>query len=191
MAITKLVMPIWKNSTIPTKESFKRQIILGIDPGIANTGYALLLEEGGALALLDNGVFITKKGPTPNRILQIYNFLKGLLNEHHVDAIAIEKIFFNKNVKTAMIIEEVRGAILLLSAQHTIPISQFTPLQVKKCLTLFGKASKLEVKMIAEQILHLTLPSSDDACDAVAVAICYSLMGSQEEGNDLFDQGTN
>lgn len=191
MAITKLVMPIWKNSTIPTKESFKRQIILGIDPGIANTGYALLLEEGGALSLLDNGVFITKKGPTPNRILQIYNFLKGLLNEHHVDAIAIEKIFFNKNVKTAMIIEEVRGAILLLSAQHTIPISQFTPLQVKKCLTLFGKASKLEVKMIAEQILHMTLPSSDDACDAVAVAICYSLMGSQEEGNDLFDQGTD
>jgi len=88
-----------------------------------------------------------------------------------------------------MIIEEVRGAILLLSAQQDIIISQYTPLQVKKCLTLFGKASKLEVKMIAEQILKITLPTSDDACDAVAVALCYSLMGSTEEDeNDIFDQ---
>jgi crossover junction endodeoxyribonuclease RuvC len=180
-------MPIWKNSTIPTKKSFQNQIILGIDPGIANTGYALLQEKEGALTLLNNGVFITKKGPVPARIKQIYDFLDGKIREFELSAISIEKIFFNKNVKTAMIIEEVRGAILLLSAQHNIPISQYTPLQVKKCLTLFGKASKLEVKMIAEQILATTLPRSDDACDAVAVALCYSLMGSMEEENDFFD----
>lgn len=139
--------------------------------------------------MLDSGVFITKKGPVPARIKQIYDFLQSKILEFQPSAIAIEKIFFNKNVKTAMIIEEVRGAILLLSAQQDIIISQYTPLQVKKCLTLFGKASKLEVKMIAEQILKITLPTSDDACDAVAVALCYSLMGSTEEDeNDIFDQ---
>jgi crossover junction endodeoxyribonuclease RuvC len=187
-------MPTWKNSTTPTKKSFQSQIILGIDPGIANTGYALLLEKGGALSLLDNGVFITKKGPTAQRIKQIYDFITSKVQEHSVAAISIEKIFFNKNVKTAMIIEEVRGAILLLSAQHQIPISQYTPLQVKKCLTLFGKASKLEVKMIAEQILGIPLPKSDDACDAVAVALCYSLMGSRSEEDsedDFFDHRTH
>lgn len=188
----KYRMPIWKNSTTPTKSSFQNQVILGIDPGIANTGYALLLEKGGALSLLNNGVFITKKGPTAHRIKQIYDFLAAKIHEFSVDAISIEKIFFNKNVKTAMIIEEVRGAILLLSAQNDIPISQYTPLQVKKCLTLFGKASKLEVKMIAEQILGTPLPKSDDACDAVAVALCYSLMGTLEEDgeDDFFDQRT-
>lgn len=184
-------MPKWKNSTIPTKAKFERQIILGIDPGIANTGYALLLEEKGALSLLDNGVFITKKGPTGNRILEIYEFLSSKLLEHQVNAVSIEKIFFNKNVKTAMIIEEVRGAILLLCAKNKIPLFQFTPLQVKKCLTQFGKASKWEVKMMAEQVLNISLPTSDDACDAVAVALCYSLMGSQEDENDLFDSWTD
>jgi crossover junction endodeoxyribonuclease RuvC len=187
LEITKFQTLIWKSSTTPTKESFQSRIILGIDPGIANTGYALLQEKGGALSLLDNGVYITKKGPVPARIKQIYDFLQGKIKEFDLSAISIEKIFFNKNVKTAMIIEEVRGAILLLSAQHQIPIYQYTPLQVKKCLTLFGKASKLEVKMIAEQILGAPLPKSDDACDAVAVALCYSLMGGQEENDDFFD----
>jgi crossover junction endodeoxyribonuclease RuvC len=188
----KSVMPIWKNSTIPTKESFQNRIILGIDPGIANTGYALLQEKEGALTLLDQGVIVTKKGPTPARIKQIYDFLQSKITQYTVSALSIEKIFFNKNVKTAMIIEEVRGAILLLSAQHNLPISQYTPLQVKKNLTLFGKASKLEVKMIAEQILHTKLPTSDDACDAVAVALCLSMMGSQtEDMDDFFDSGAD
>jgi len=180
-------MPIWKNSTIQTKPSFETNIILGIDPGIANTGYACLLEQDGRISLIDAGVFITKKNPTPYRIKLIYDFFCSLLAKYDVGSISIEKIFFNKNVKTAMIIEEVRGALLLLSAQKSISIHQYTPLEVKKSLTLFGKASKLEVKLMAERIINSPLPKSDDACDAVAVALCHSILEKEEEPIDIFD----
>ncbi len=187
MATTTSRMPIWKNSTNQIKQSFETNIILGIDPGIANTGYACLLEQEGTLSLLEAGVFVTKKNPVPYRIKQIYDFFSTLLTKHPVGSISIEKIYFNKNVKTAMIIEEVRGALLLLSAQHSISIHQYTPLEVKKSLTLFGKASKLEVKLMAERIINSALPKSDDACDAVAVALCHSLLGKEDEPIDTLD----
>ncbi len=149
-------------------------ILLGIDPGIANTGYACLLCEEGTFRLLDVGVFITKKATTPSRILKIYDFFQDLILQYKPTCIVMEKLFFAKNVKTALTVEEVRGSIMLLSAQQNIQLVQYTPLQIKKTLTSYGTASKEEVKMVSESILNLTLPKSDDACDAVAAAICHA-----------------
>jgi len=151
-------------------------IVFGIDPGIANTGYALVeKEDSNRLKVLETDNFTTKKIPTEKRLNQIFEFLKEKAILYSPDCFAIEKLYFNKNTKTALIIEEVRGIILLLAAQLNIQIFQYTPLEVKKTLTMYGKASKSETKKILESMLETELPKSDDACDAVGVAICHFL----------------
>ena len=151
-------------------------IIFGIDPGIANTGYALIKKNEENLSkILEVNTFTTKKNPLEYRLNQIYEFLKNKAISYSPDYFATEKLYFNKNSKTALIIEEVRGIILLLAAQLSIPIFQYTPLEVKRTLTLYGKASKFEVREVLENMLNTKLPKSDDACDAVGVAICHFL----------------
>lgn len=151
--------------------------VFGIDPGLANTGYAIIevLNEN-SLNVLKADNFITKKGPIEERLNKIFLFLKETANQYLPNYFAIEKVYFNTNLKTAMMIEEVRGVILLLSSQLNVPIYQYTPLEVKKTLTQYGKASKFEVKRVVEQMLNTELPKSDDACDAVAVAVCHFLI---------------
>ncbi|HPJ12535.1 MAG TPA: crossover junction endodeoxyribonuclease RuvC [Caldisericia bacterium] len=149
-------------------------IILGIDPGIANTGYACLLFKEDTLRLLDVGVFITKKGPTEHRIKKIYDFFQQLILTFRPDCMVMEQLFFSKNVKTALVVEEVRGSLMLLCAQQNMSFAQYTPLQIKKTLTHYGQASKMEVKLVSESILDISLPTSDDACDAVAASLCHA-----------------
>ncbi|MCK5848852.1 MAG: crossover junction endodeoxyribonuclease RuvC [Caldisericia bacterium] len=165
-------------------KSENSKIILGIDPGIANTGYACLLSKEGTFRVLKVGVFITKKGYTPSRIKKVYDFFTELVIQFEPDCISMERLFFAKNVKTALLVEEVRGALMLLSAQQSIDLFQYTPLQIKKTLTSYGQASKLEVKMVAQQLVRCDLPKSDDACDAVAAAICHAY---NEDLGDIYD----
>ncbi|MDD5688716.1 MAG: crossover junction endodeoxyribonuclease RuvC [Caldisericia bacterium] len=140
-------------------------LVFGIDPGIANTGYALVeKDKHDSFKVLETNNFVTKKIQTEKRLNQIFEFLKEKANSYSPDCFAIEKLYFNKNTKTALTIEEVRGIILLLAAQLNIQIFQYTPLEVKKTLTMYGKASKLETKIILESILKIELPKSDDAC---------------------------
>lgn len=151
-------------------------IVFGIDPGIANTGYALVEKDNSkTYKLLETDNFVTKRIPIEKRLYLIFEFLKEKANSYSPDCFAIEKLYFNKNTKTALTIEEVRGTILLLSAQLNIEIFQYTPLEIKKTLTMYGKASKLETKIILESMLRTELPKSDDACDAVGVAVCHFL----------------
>ena len=151
-------------------------LVFGIDPGIANTGYALVEKDKyDSFKVLETNNFVTKKIQTEKRLNQIFEFLKEKANSYSPDCFAIEKLYFNKNTKSALTIEEVRGIILLLAAQLNIQIFQYTPLEVKKTLTMYGKASKLETKIILESILKIELPKSDDACDAVGVAMCHFL----------------
>jgi len=151
-------------------------LVFGIDPGIANTGYALVEKDKyDSFKVLETNNFVTKKIQTEKRLNQIFEFLKEKANSYSPDCFAIEKLYFNKNTKTALTIEEVRGIILLLAAQLNIQIFQYTPLEVKKTLTMYGKASKLETKINLESILKIELPKSDDACDAVGVAMCHFL----------------
>jgi crossover junction endodeoxyribonuclease RuvC len=114
----------------------------------------------------------------------IYDFFSDLILQFEPDCISMERLFFSKNVKTALIVEEVRGSIMLLSAQQSVKLFQYTPLQIKKTLTSYGQASKLEVKMVAQQIVGCDLPKSDDACDAVAAAICHVY---NEDLGDIYD----
>jgi crossover junction endodeoxyribonuclease RuvC len=148
-------------------------ILFGIDPGLACTGYACISENQGKIEILDTGTYKTKKNPIEFRLKEIYDFFSVKISEFNVDQLAIEKIFFSKNVKTALMIEEVRGILMLLSTQMGISVFQYTPLEVKCTLTMYGRASKLEVKMMVERMIDTKLPKSDDACDAVAIALCH------------------
>lgn len=147
-------------------------------------GYACLQVKGGKFSLLEADVLTTKKGITSERLHLIFDFFNRKISQHGFTSLAMEKIYFNKNVKTALTIEEVRGVLLLAGSMHQLQIGQYTPLEVKKSLTMFGRAPKTEVKWMAEKILQCELPSSDDACDAVGVALCHYFNGKNEDGTD-------
>jgi len=177
-------MKRWRSST----RRIEDQLILGIDPGIANVGYACLLVKEDTLSLLEADVLKTKKGITSERLHLIFDFFSNKIEQYAFTSLAMEKIYFNKNVKTALTIEEVRGVLLLTGSMHQLQIGQYTPLEIKKSLTMFGRAQKTEVKWMAEKILQCELPASDDACDAVGVALCHYFNGKHEDGSDdLFD----
>lgn len=164
-----------KHSTIATNPSAS-PLILGIDPGIARLGYACLSEKKGKLSMLNAGVFTTSPQPIEFRLKLIYEQMEALAKQFTFTALALEKVFFSKNAKTALTIEAVRGVLMLFGAMHQIQVYQYTPLEIKKTLTMYGQASKLEVQMVSESILGHSLPASDDACDAVAVALCHHIM---------------
>jgi len=119
-------------------------LVFGIDPGIANTGYALVeKDKHDSFKVLETNNFVTKKIQTEKRLNQIFEFLKEKANSYSPDCFAIEKLYFNKNTKTALTIEEVRGIILLLAAQLNIQIFQYTPLEVKKNTHYVRKSIKV------------------------------------------------
>lgn len=150
------------------------RIVLGIDPGIADTGYGVISVNGGCLECLEYGSIKTPAAlALPNRLTQLYQELTSLLIKYQPQAAAIEQLFFNKNVKTALIVGQARGVVLLALNQAKVPIIDFTPAQVKRAVSAYGQASKLQVQKMVQMILKLKeLPRPDDAADALAVAIC-------------------
>ena len=118
-------------------------IILGIDPGIATTGYGLVEKVGNTLKYITHGVITTpKEPPLSKRILSLYNDLESLIKTHNPKTLAVEELFFSKNTKTAMMVAQARGVVLLAGEQYTLPVSGYTPLQVKSSVCGFGKAEK-------------------------------------------------
>lgn len=153
-------------------------IILGVDPGLATTGYGVIKLQATSdkLQVVNYGCIRTSaKLRFAERLEIIYNGLQKLVEKYHPDKIAIEKIFFAKNVKTAMQIGEARGVITLIAIQNKIPIVEFTPLQVKQALTGYGQATKEQIQKMVKMILGLKqIPKPDDAADALAIAItCF------------------
>lgn len=150
--------------------------ILGIDPGTGRLGWAILTHEKGSDSLIDCGCFETKvKSDLPERLEKIYDFLSQLIKEHKPDVLAVESLFFAKNVTTAFDVGASRGVILLSGHQAKLPIFQYTPLQVKSSLTGYGKAEKSQVQFMVTRILHLKeIPKPDDAADAVAIALTHT-----------------
>ncbi len=159
-------------------------IILGIDPGTAITGYGVLQEETtkGQFKALDYGCILTSKDLSPGlRLLKIHEEILKLIKNHKPDALAIENIYFFKNLKTAMPVSQAKGVIIFAAAQSKIPVHEVTPVQVKMTVTGYGRAEKKQVQKMIQNILNLKeFPKQDDAADALGVALCYGLLNQSK-----------
>lgn len=150
-------------------------LTLGIDPGVANTGYGLVREMANRLTYTACGCIITTpKDSSQQRLAKIYGEVKKLIALHHPAYIAIERLYFGENSKTAMAVGQARGICMLAAAEAKIPIAEYTPLEVKMAVTGYGKAEKKQVQQMVKTLLRLAdIPKPDDAADALAVAICH------------------
>lgn len=148
-------------------------IILGIDPGTATTGYGIV-KKSKILECLDCGVIQTSPSSSaPERLKTLNDKLNKLIKKHKPDILAVENLYFFKNLKTALPVSQAKGVILLAAAENNIPVHEFTPLQVKMGITGYGRAEKKQIQKMVQLILRLkNLPKPDDAADALAVAIC-------------------
>ncbi len=150
-------------------------LILGIDPGTAITGYGLVMGEGDDLTLVAYGAITTSSDrPLPERLQRIYRELTALIEDQQPTAVAVEELFFSKNVRTALSVGQARGVALLAAANAGLPIHEYTPLQVKQAIAGYGRATKDQVQRMVRMLLALdSVPQPDDAADAIAVAICH------------------
>lgn len=150
-------------------------IILGIDPGIAIVGYGVVETDGNRYKVLDYGVITTPaEMSSPNRLKMVYDGLNILLDRYKPDAVAIEELFFNKNVKTAIMVGQARGVLVLGVVNKGIDMYEYTPLQVKQGVVGYGRATKKQVQEMVKMLLNLKeIPKPDDAADALAVAISH------------------
>lgn len=153
--------------------------ILGIDPGYAIIGWGVLNYEHGRFVPVDFGAVTTTAGtPFVERLQQIYTDLSLVLAKYTPDAMAIEKLYFQNNQKTAIEVAEARGVILLAAQNAGVPIFEYTPLQVKSAVTGYGQAQKPQVMEMTRRLLRLQqVPKPDDTADALAIAICHAQMG--------------
>lgn len=150
-------------------------IVLGVDPGIAITGYGLVEECNGTLKPVDYGVVTTSSNMRmSDRLIKIYDSINQIISYYNPDALAVEELFFNKNVKTALIVGHARGVAILAAAKKGIPIYEYTPLQVKQAVVGYGRAEKNQVQQMIKFLLRLReIPKPDDAADALAVSVCH------------------
>lgn len=148
--------------------------VLGIDPGIERLGWAVLEEEGKQFKYLSSGVKKTLKTKAQYvRLLEIHNFLEELIIAEKPEAMALEKLFFSQNVKTAMVVGEVRGVILMLAAKHNLSVQEFAPSEIKLSLAGYGRADKKSVLNMIKLILEVPDKKYlDDESDAIAIACC-------------------
>jgi crossover junction endodeoxyribonuclease RuvC len=151
-------------------------IVLGIDPGLANTGYGVVERRGGRLLALDGGVIETRAGVAQERRLtDIHAGVDALLSEHRPDAVALEELYFGQNVRTAFAVGQARGVVMLAAGQHGVPCAGYTPQQVKGAVCGSGRAGKDQVARMVKTLLGLLEePRPDHAADALAVAVCHA-----------------
>ena len=151
-------------------------IVLGIDPGTANTGYGVVLSRGGRLAALDGGVIDTRAGvPIERRLAQIHARVCDLIREHAPAALAVEDLYFGRNAHSAFAVGQARGVVLLSAGMAGLPCFSYTPQAVKQAVCGSGSAGKGQVQRMVGALLALPeLPQPDHASDALAVAICHA-----------------
>ena len=149
------------------------KIILGIDPGIADTGWGVIKKQGQKIIMLASGSIKTPtKTEFINRLKTLHQELSSIIKKYQPDAVSVEELFFCKNVKTALVVGQARGVVLMTIAQNNLPIFEYTPLQVKQALTSYGQADKNQVGQMVKVMLNLkSVPKPDDAADALAIAI--------------------
>lgn len=152
------------------------RVVLGIDPGTAITGYGIVAKTvNGDYELLACGVLRTQASQAmPLRLLELFQDMKALINEFQPDEVAIEKLFFGRNVTTAITVGQARGVLLVAAAASGIPVAEYTPAEVKQAITGYGNADKRQMQEMVQRLLELAHPPHpDDAADGVAVAVCH------------------
>lgn len=149
---------------------------LGIDPGIAIVGFGFVDKAGSKLTPVQYGCIQTEAHtPDEERLLHVYEAMLQLIDKYKPDAVALEKLFFNRNVTTAMSVSQARGVLILAAIQRGLPIAEYTPMQVKQAIVGYGKAEKRQVQEMVKMYLKLqAIPKPDDVADALAVAICHA-----------------
>lgn len=148
---------------------------MGIDPGSRITGYGIVKREGSLLIHVDNGCLTTKAtAPIAERLKQIYTGLIEIFEKYKPDLVAIEEIFFAKNVSSSLRLGESRGVALLAAAMQGLPITEYSTREVKQSITGFGQASKEQVQKMVQRLLKLPEVAQVDASDALALAICHA-----------------
>ena len=159
-------------------------IILGIDPGYGLVGYGILEKNGGDIRAVDFGCISTPKDKKLSERLEIISqCIHILIDKYKPDEMAIEKLFFNKNITTGIPVAQARGVIVLAAQERGIPIYQYTPQNIKMAITGMGNADKKQMQFMVKTILGLKeAPKPDDAADALAVAICHSQTNLQMNG---------
>jgi crossover junction endodeoxyribonuclease RuvC len=151
-------------------------IVLGIDPGLANTGYGVVRLRSGTLAALDGGVVLTAAGIAAEfRLASIHASIGELIDRHQPDAVALEQLYFGQNVRTAFAVGQARGVVMAAAGARGVPCHSYTPQQVKGAVCGSGRAAKDQVGRMVAAILSLPEPPREDhAADALAVAICHA-----------------
>ena len=164
-------------------------IVLGIDPGTAALGYGIVDRNGGGLRAIDFGCLTTSADlPLPERLLRIHDLVAELIETHHPALVAVERLFFSKNVQTAFAVGQARGVVLLAAAQAGVTVREATPNEVKMGVTGYGRAEKGQVARMVSVILGLPeIPTPDDTADALAIAICCA--NAERTGDRLNGRG--
>ena len=149
--------------------------ILGIDPGYAIVGFGVVDYAGASFTAVEYGAFLTEANtPFTRRLCSINDDMQEVLRRYQPDCMAIERLYFTTNQKTAIDVAQARGILILAAAEKGIPIFEYTPLQVKQAVVGYGKAEKKQVMTMTQKILRLAqIPKPDDAADALAIAICH------------------
>lgn len=162
--------------------------IIGIDPGIAITGYGIIDKTGNSYKPVNYGKITTEAdASTFERLLLLYNNLVEIFAGYHPECAAIEELFFNKNAKTAMVIGQARGVAILAAANSGLQVFEYTPLQVKQAVAGYGRADKKQIQRMVKVLLNLKeIPKPDDVADALAIALCH---GSSHKMQILLDRG--
>ena len=150
-------------------------IVIGIDPGLATVGFGVLRTENGKITPISYGCIRTSADKqTPQRLLEIFTEITSLFEKYEPEVIAVEKLFFSKNVTNALSVSESRGVIFLAAQQKNIPIFEYTPNQVKQAITGSGSADKKQVQEMIKRLLDLVeIPKPDDAADGLSIALCH------------------
>jgi crossover junction endodeoxyribonuclease RuvC len=158
-------------------------VILGIDPGIANTGYGVIEIDGEEAKLITYGAFHTSADEKKEiRLAQLFEKISELMTKHKPDAVSIELLFFNRNTKTALQVGEARGVVLLATGLQKRDLFEYTPLQVKECLTGYGRTKKNSVREVVQMELNMDKPPKPiDASDALALALTHNILQGMDE----------
>lgn len=148
--------------------------VLGIDPGSHITGYGLVEKQGSGLLHVDNGCLTTKRGDAfPERLLKIFDSLMELIEKFKPEAVAIEEVFYAKNVASTLKLGQSRGVALLAAIKKGVPVHEYSTREVKQAITGYGNATKDQIQSMVQRLLKLPQIAQEDASDALGVAICH------------------